>query len=306
MQTWRSYTKHTTIINHTKSCEQQDWGWKNGNIATIMITLEPGDVPCYMLLEQLQAISHRKGHDFGASEHGQLHNFMAMKAMTWCLGHELCLFCSRTLSHYRWLVPYFWRLFHIFENKTQVKFLHIYIYIYMYVYIYICIYIYILCSMFGPELWIAFTWYHVLHLCRFPGSLARRAQSSKSCVRRGYSGHGGHGGYGFSTASRCSALNQGNCGSLQMTLTLSFEYLPYLPQNQLGLVFIPLFFLFCCCYSLGATSLDRFGRSLFGDRNKPNPEESGATVNILDKQLPEVRASDLCQIIPWHVPGKNG
>ncbi|CAL1156487.1 unnamed protein product [Cladocopium goreaui] len=30
-----------------------------------MITLEPGDVPCYMLLEQLQAISHRKGHDFG-------------------------------------------------------------------------------------------------------------------------------------------------------------------------------------------------------------------------------------------------
>ena len=139
MQTWRSYTKHTTIINHTKSCEQQDWGWKNGNIATIMITLEPGDVPCYMLLEQLQAISHRKGHDFGASEHGQLHNFMAMKAMTWCLGHELCLFCSRTLSHYRWLVPYFWRLFHIFENKTQVKFLHIYIYVCIYIYVYIYI-----------------------------------------------------------------------------------------------------------------------------------------------------------------------
>jgi hypothetical protein len=58
-----------------------------------------------------------------------------------------------------------------------------------------------------------------------------------------------------------------------MTLTLSLENLPYLPQNKLGLVFIPLFFLFCCCYSLGATSLDRFGRSLFGDRNKPTRGE---------------------------------
>ena len=129
--------------------------------------------------------------------------------------------------------------------------------------------------MFGPELWIAFTWYHVLHLCRFPGSLARRAQSSKSCVRRDDSGHGGHGGYGFSTASRCSALNQGNCGSLQMTLTLSFEYLPYLPQNKLGLVFIPLFFLFCCRYSLGATSLDRFVDHFLGiATNQPRGEWS--------------------------------
>ena len=53
---------------------RQDWDWKK----QVMITLEPGDVPCYMLLEQLQA-SHRK-HIFsgvrvgipssGASENG--------------------------------------------------------------------------------------------------------------------------------------------------------------------------------------------------------------------------------------------
>jgi hypothetical protein len=68
---------------------------------------------CSMLHAVGAAAGHQPSerHDFGASEYGQLHNFMAMKAMTWCLGHELCLFCSRTLSHYRWLVPYFWRYF---------------------------------------------------------------------------------------------------------------------------------------------------------------------------------------------------